>query len=474
MFPDIVSLIQSLQAKFMSRQGVHARVSPEGSLEILSSQEVNQLKDDGEGGLYHLFRQCALAVLNSGAVTDDSKAIMETYRDFDLALVQQPRGIKVELYNAPPEAFVDGKMIRGIREHLFSVLRDIVYANSILATSNWYSPERSEDVTNLVFQVLRNGGVLRPQSPPDIVVCWGGHAISREEYDYTKTVGHEIGLRGLNICTGCGPGAMKGPMKGATIAHAKQRIDNGRYIGITEPGIVAAEAPNPIVNELAIMPDIEKRLEAFLRTGHGFVVFPGGAGTAEEILYLLGVLLHPHNRDLPFPLIFTGSSHNADYFRMIDHFIRSTLGDEAASRYHIIIDDPPAVARALEEGMESVRRYRQQSRDAFYFNWMLTVDPVFQRPFVPTHDSMRSLDLSRNQEAHQLAANLRCAFSGIVAGNVKAEGIRQVESRGPFEIVGDPEFLEPLETMLNAFVKQNRMKLPGRAYQPCYRIIDAT
>ena len=33
----------------MSRQGVHARVSPEGSLEILSSKEVNQLKDDGEG-----------------------------------------------------------------------------------------------------------------------------------------------------------------------------------------------------------------------------------------------------------------------------------------------------------------------------------------------------------------------------------------------------------------------------------------
>jgi len=108
-------------------------------------------------------------------VTDDSKAILETYHDFDLALLPQPRGIKIELHNAPPEAFVDGTMIRGIREHLFSVLRDIVYANSILATSNWYNPERSDDVTNLVFQVLRNADILRPQNPPDIVVCWGGH-----------------------------------------------------------------------------------------------------------------------------------------------------------------------------------------------------------------------------------------------------------------------------------------------------------
>ena len=36
-------------------------------------------------------------------------------------------------------------------------------------------------------------------------------------------------------------------------------------MGLTEPGIITAEAPNPIVNELVILPDIEKRLEAFVR-----------------------------------------------------------------------------------------------------------------------------------------------------------------------------------------------------------------
>ncbi len=135
-----------------------------------------------------------------------------------------------------------------------------------------------------------------------------------------------MGLRGLDICTGCGPGAMKGPMKGATIGHAKQRIKNGQYLGITEPGIIAAESPNPIVNDLVILPDIEKRLEAFVRTGHGIVVFPGGAGTAEEILYILGILLHPDNKDMPFPLIFTGPDCSGDYFREIDRFIAGTLG----------------------------------------------------------------------------------------------------------------------------------------------------
>jgi predicted Rossmann-fold nucleotide-binding protein len=306
---------------------------------------------------------------------------------------------------------------------------------------------------------------------PNMVVCWGGHSISREEYDYTKEVGYQLGLRGENICTGCGPGAMKGPMKGATIGHAKQRFSGGSYLGITEPGIIAAESPNPIVNDLVIMPDIEKRLEAFVRVGHGIVVFPGGAGTAEEILYLLGILLHPDNSALPFPVILTGPKCAEDYFRQINQFISDTLGIEAQQRYKIIIDDPDRVAREMHAGLRQVREYRNEHDDAYYFNWLLTIDHVFQQPFDPTHENMRNLALHREQDTHLLAANLRRAFSGVVAGNVKDEGIRAIEKHGHFELRGDAGIMEPMDALLAAFVDQQRMKLPGTAYEPCYRII---
>src|SRR5690606_14931885 len=118
-----------------------------------------------------------------------------------------------------------------------SVLRDIVYTSNEIQASGRFNLQSSDNITNAVFHILRNARVFRLPANSDLVVCWGGHAISREEYDYTKKVGYELGLRRLNVCTGCGPGAMKGPMKGATIGHAKQRIGNGRYIGITEPGI---------------------------------------------------------------------------------------------------------------------------------------------------------------------------------------------------------------------------------------------
>ncbi|MGH8166214.1 MAG: nucleotide 5'-monophosphate nucleosidase PpnN, partial [Woeseiaceae bacterium] len=384
--------------------------------------------------------------------------------------IQQDRGLRVSLKGAPSSAFVDGQMIRGIRELVFAVLRDIVFTNNEIRESTRFDLEGSEKITNAVFHIVRNARLLELPATPNLVVCWGGHAISREEYDYTKKVGYELGLRGLNICTGCGPGAMKGPMKGATIGHAKQRIRNGRYIGITEPGIIAAESPNPIVNSLVIMPDMEKRLEAFVRVGHGMVIFPGGVGTAEEILYLLGILLHPNNSKLPLPVIMTGPPESEPYFRQIEEFIAAILGEEADRRYSIIIDDPEEVARKILAGLDDVREFRFEHGDAYYFNWRLAIDHDFQRPFRATHESMAALDLTEELPVHILAANLRRAFSGIVSGNVREDTIAAIESRGPFDIQGSPRIMKLLDKLLAAFVAQGRMKLASESYTPCYRV----
>jgi len=447
---------------------VNAHIYPRGGLDILSREEVARLRD-ASTGMSDLLRRCALAVLTSGSHSDDPRAAQELYPDFDIHVLQQDRGIRIELANAPAMAFVDGVIIRGVAELLFAVVRDLAYTAIELAPEFASDLETSAGVTDAVFRLLRNARLLQP-AEPNLVVCWGGHSINRDEYEYTKHVGYQLGLRGLDICTGCGPGAMKGPMKGANIAHAKQRRRHTRYIGITEPGIIAAESPNPIVNHLVIMPDIEKRLEAFVRMGHGIIVFPGGVGTAEEILYLLGLLLREENAQLPFPLVFTGPTASAPYFEQIDQFIRLTLGEAAASRYEIIIDDPDQVARRMVAGIRKVRDYRIAHKDSFYFNWALDIPFDFQQPFVPTHEAMATLDLHQGRKAHALAADLRRAFSGIVAGNVKEEGLRRVEQFGPYRIHGDAAMMQALDALLRAFVQQRRMKIAGE-YRPCYEIV---
>jgi hypothetical protein len=58
----------------MNREFIDAEVWPEGSLEVLSRFEVDQLQSSGSGGLYPLLRRCMLAVLNADSHSDDARA----------------------------------------------------------------------------------------------------------------------------------------------------------------------------------------------------------------------------------------------------------------------------------------------------------------------------------------------------------------------------------------------------------------
>ncbi len=447
---------------------MHTQINPVGNMNLLSQAEVDQLQKSASSPLYNLYRNCSLAVLNAGSNTDDAEELYKKNLAFEIQVLRRERGVKLDLSNPPQHAFVDDKIIRGIREHLSAVLRDILFLNNRYKTM----PNSSEAITDATFDILRNANAILPETEPNLVTCWGGHSIKNNEYKYTKDVGYELGLRGFNICTGCGPGAMKGPMKGATIAHAKQRNKEGRYIGLTEPSIIAAEPPNPIVNELVIMPDIEKRLEAFVRISHGIIIFPGGAGTAEELLYILGIMLNSKNNAQQLPIILTGPASAIEYFNEIDGFIGATLGKAAQNLYQIVVDDAVKVAQVMKGALDKVIAHRKITGDAFHFNWSLIIEDDFQHPFDPTHENMANLKISYELPIAELAANLRRAFSGIVAGNVKSGGIQAIREFGPFEISGDKKIMALMDKLLASFVKQQRMKLPGSEYVPCYKVIE--
>jgi predicted Rossmann-fold nucleotide-binding protein len=447
---------------------MHTQVNPVGKMNLLSQAEVDHLQQSATSELYNLFRNCSLAVLNAGSHTDNAEDIYQQFQDFQIQVLRRERGVKLALDNPPEHAFVDGVIIKGIQEHLSAVLRDILFIGDCYTANT----KATDSATNMTFDMLRNANAIIPDSSSNLITCWGGHSINSIEYKYTKKVGYHLGLRGFNICTGCGPGAMKGPMKGATFGHAKQRNTTGRYLGLTEPSIIAAEPPNPIVNELVIMPDIEKRLEAFVRMSHGIIIFPGGAGTAEELLYILGIMLHPKNQSQKLPIILTGPIESAEYFQQLDTFIGATLGESAQALYEIIIDDPEQVAKTLKATTEDVVAHRKLTGDSYHFNWSLVIEAEFQQPFEPSHENMAALNLHYEQNIASLAAHLRRAFSGIVAGNVKASGIKAIREKGPFEISGDSKIMALMDTLLKSFVKQQRMKLPGSEYIPCYTVIE--
>ncbi|MGB0361392.1 MAG: pyrimidine/purine nucleosidase domain-containing protein [Endozoicomonas sp.] len=152
---------------------VSTTVNPVGAMRVLSSQEVHSLQDNSKAGLHRLFRQCALAVLSDEAEGDSAEELLQSYTDFDIRIIQEHRGLKLELINAPVSAFVDKKLIRGVRENLFSVLRDILYVSSLHPYKN-DDDTSSCDITHQVFEVLRHANAFITKQTPNIIVCWGG------------------------------------------------------------------------------------------------------------------------------------------------------------------------------------------------------------------------------------------------------------------------------------------------------------
>ena len=88
-----------------------AVIRPYGTLDFLTQREISELSGPEEGYLKKLFHRCALAVLNTGEETDSSLEVLERFKYFEILIVQETRGIKLKLKNAPKSAFVDGKLI---------------------------------------------------------------------------------------------------------------------------------------------------------------------------------------------------------------------------------------------------------------------------------------------------------------------------------------------------------------------------
>lgn len=448
-------------------------VWPVGSMALLTKNEADAISLSGKGELYELYRNCSLAVLNSGNITDNSADLLENSKDFEINIIRNERGLKLELVNPPESAIVDGIVIKKLRNHLYSVLRDIIQLTNLssllnASVKNQFNDE-SDYITHLIFIILRNAQVLKAGAKPNIAVCWGGHSICKEEYDYAYKVGFEMGLRYIDICTGCGPGVMEAPMKGSLQGYSQQcSQEKCRLIGLTEPSIIAAEPPNTMVDDLIILPDIEKRLEAFVRLGHTLIIFPGGPGTAEELLYILSIKLHPENKHNFIPLILTGNKQSEEYFKALEDFLITCFGKEITRYYDLIIDDPVAVANKVKKNNESVFDHRTITHDSYCFNWTMKIPYELQIANTVTHEFMSSLNLTKEQEDWKLAANLRSAFSGIVAGNVKDYGIQAVKKNGPFVLHGDKMIIDELGKLLENFIKQHRILLSQKEYKPCY------
>ena len=66
------------------------QLNPVGWMSQLSQIEVSQLQDTAHSQLFHLFKNCCLAVLNSGVDEDNFEALFAPYKDFNIKRLWGP------------------------------------------------------------------------------------------------------------------------------------------------------------------------------------------------------------------------------------------------------------------------------------------------------------------------------------------------------------------------------------------------
>lgn len=451
------------KADIFIETSVHAK----NQWELLNQNQVDHFIGQINDVFYPIIRRYALTILNSDVMTDDSLELIAQYPNFSMVFKHHPEGLEIIFYSAPAKAFIDGILIKTIYDQLLAFLRDMIAYQEFSLSGG---KDAATETTSLVFKILRNAKVLKSDGEPTCIVCWGGRSINESEYNYACEVGKELGLRCMDICTGSGPGAMKGPMQGALYGHHRQKYTEGRFIGITEPGIIAAEPPNAMITDLVIMPDIEKRLEAFVRIAHGIIIFPGGAGTIEEILYLLAILADPANADNPLPAVLTGPDSSRGIIEAYVEFFKVALGKSITEKLMVIINDPFAAACYIKNSRDTTQSHRSRINDGACFNWSLAISPALQKPFIPTHSAMRALKLNISEPPQLLIAELRRLFSGIVSGSVKPNTRSLISKNGPFEIQASSELAKALDRILRLLISEKRIKVDEK-YEPCYTII---
>ncbi len=131
------------------------------------------------------------------------------------------------------------------------------------------------------------------------VSIFGSARIDEASVNYSKVydLAYQLGIRGIDVVTGGGPGLMAAANKGAKAAGKA-----GRSIGL------AIDLPFEIkANEHLDVTRQHKRfssrLDEFMRISHAIVVTPGGVGTLLEFLFTWQVLQVSHKDFKPIFLL---------------------------------------------------------------------------------------------------------------------------------------------------------------------------
>jgi uncharacterized protein (TIGR00730 family) len=172
------------------------------------------------------------------------------------------------------------------------------------------------NLLNVVFQIIY-GAWKMSRLPRPLVSIFGGARLSKEEpyWELAHQLSNKLVEANISVLTGGGPGLMEAASCGA-IAQ-KKGVVMSMGIGVSD----LDEKTNPCVQIYCELDYFFARKWLLTRYSSGFVVFPGGFGTLDELAEVLTLMQTKKIKQVPIVLM--GVEYWKDFVDWIDDEITS-------------------------------------------------------------------------------------------------------------------------------------------------------
>jgi conserved hypothetical protein, DprA/Smf-related, family 2 len=167
------------------------------------------------------------------------------------------------------------------------------------------------------------------------------------QYEAAQETARLLAEAGFAIITGAGPGIMEAANKGASLG-------GGRSIGCNIE-LPFEQGANPYVDTLINFRYFFVRKTMFIKYSVGFIIFPGGFGTLDELFEALTLI--QTGKIYHFPVIMFGRHYWAGLIRWLQS--RALLEKKISPgdmELMLLTDDPAEAARAVVDAYEAQRQ----------------------------------------------------------------------------------------------------------------------
>ena len=156
-----------------------------------------------------------------------------------------------------------------------------------------------EQHVELIAEELRMGFEAVDRIPRPAVTVFGSARTSRDdpEYEQARACGRALAEAGFAVVTGGGPGVMEAANRGA-------KEGGGFSVGFNIE-LPHEQEPNPYVDLGVAFRHFYARKVMLVKAAEGFVLFPGGFGTLDELFESLTLIQTDKVREFPVSLVGT-------------------------------------------------------------------------------------------------------------------------------------------------------------------------